>query len=223
MDIETQFNLVANEYDAGRRKFVPCFADLYGNTRAFIASNIKAPKSIVDLGAGTGLLSYYWYKHFPQAKYTLTDIADDMLNVARRRFEGLDVFSYQVSDYSKALPDNGFDTVISALSVHHLEDGDKQALFADIYKALPSGGMFVNYDQFCAGDEVLDKWYDSYWEGQLAVSGLSEHDIALWQERRKLDRECSVEAEADMLKSCGFTAVKCVYSYQKFAVLLAIK
>lgn len=27
--IEKQFNLVASEYDSGRRKFIPCFDDYY--------------------------------------------------------------------------------------------------------------------------------------------------------------------------------------------------
>lgn len=57
----------------------------------------------------------------------------------------------------------------------------------------------------------------------LRGSGLTEHDIALWKERRKLDRECSVEEETAMLCKSGFKSVKCVYSYQKFSVIIAIK
>ncbi len=120
MNIESQFNMIAEEYDMNRRKFIPCFDDYYINTTAFIASNMKAPESIIDLGAGTGLLSYYWYKHYPDSNYLLVDIADDMLNVARLRFQGINSVSYQVSDYKKNLPAISFDTVISALSIHHL-------------------------------------------------------------------------------------------------------
>ena len=85
--------------------------------------------------------------------------------------------------------------IASALSIHHLEHDDKQSLFERIYDILPSGGLFVNYDQFCAGQPEMNDWFDSYWESQLASSGLTDHDIELWQERRKLDRECSVEQE----------------------------
>ena len=81
----------------------------------------------------------------------------------------------------------------------------------------------MNYDQFCAGQPELDGWFDSYWESQLMRSGLTAHDIALWKERRKLDRECSIEQEAAMLRECRFKAVKCVYSCQKFSVIAAIK
>lgn len=223
MNIEEQFNLIAEEYDANRKKFITCFEDYYKSTTKFIASNITEPKRVLDLGAGTGLLSYFWYCHFPASEYVLVDIADDMLNVARKRFAGIDTVSYQVADYSIELPAWDFDVIVSALSIHHLENGDKEKLFERIYEKLPEGGLFVNYDQFCAGQACMDGWFDSYWESQLTDSGLTKRDIELWKERRKLDRECSVEEEEAMLRKSGFRSVKCVYSYQKFSVIVAVK
>ena len=221
MDIERQFNLIAEEYDSNRRKFIPCFDDFYKNTTEFIASNIEEPKQIVDLGAGTGLLTYFWYHQYPDSKYMLVDIADEMLNVAQKRFDGIENISYQTENYIYKLPDIIFDMVISALSIHHLED--KKKLFERIYDSLPNGGLFVNYDQFCAGQTEMDYWFNSYWESQLANSGLTDKDIELWKERRKLDRECTAQQEVDMLKDCRFKMVKCVYSCQKFSVIVAIK
>ena len=116
MDIKEQFNFVAQEYDANRKKFIPCFNDYYENTTKLIVSNIGNPKRVLDLGAGTGLLSYFWYQQCPSAEYVLVDIADEMLNVARKRFDGIDNISYQVLDYSKGLPKEDFDVIVSALS-----------------------------------------------------------------------------------------------------------
>lgn len=223
MDIEKQFNLIAEEYDMNRKKFIPCFEDFYQATTKFIASNLEDPKRILDLGAGTGLLSSFWFQHYPASEYVLVDIADEMLNVARKRFANIDNVSYQILDYSKELPNGTFDIAMSALSIHHLENKDKLGLFARIYDILPSGGLFVNYDQFCAGQQEMNAWFDSYWESQLATSGLTDHDIELWKERRKLDRECSVEQEVEMLYKSKFKSVKCVYSYQKFSVIVAVK
>ena len=223
MDIKTQFNLVAEEYDANRRKFIPCFDDYYEGTTRFIAAGIREPKRILDLGAGRGLLTYFWYRHFPKAEYVLVDVSEEMLKIARKRFGGISSVDFQVADYADALPKGDFDAVISALSIHHLEDDGKKKLFARVYEKLPDGGLFVNYDQFCAGQPELDGWFDSYWENQLSRSGLSAHDIALWKDRRTLDRECSVEQETEMLRACNFKAVKCVYSCQKFSVIVAIK
>ena len=128
MNIQEQFNLVAEEYDSNRKKFIPCFDDYYNYTTKFLAANIASPKRILDLGAGTGLLSYFWYQQFPESQYVLVDIADEMLNIARRRFSGIENVSYQVLDYSKELPSEDYDVIVSALSIHHLEDEKKQEL-----------------------------------------------------------------------------------------------
>lgn len=56
---------------------------------------------------------------------------------------------------------------------------------------------FVNYDQFCAEQLQMNHWFNSYWEWQLEHSGLTDKDIELWKERRKLDKECSVEQEVE--------------------------
>lgn len=223
MDIKEQFNLIAEEYDKNRKRFISCFDDYYKSTTKFIASNIEQPKRILDLGAGTGLLSYFWYMYYPESEYVLVDIADDMLNIARKRFAGIDNVSYQVLDYSDSLPDGDFDLIASALSIHHLENDEKIKLFARIYDKLPKGGLFINYDQFCAGQTEMNAWFDFYWENQIENSGLTDNDINLWKERRKLDKECSVEEEIEMMRKCNFKEVKCVYACQKFAVIAAIK
>ena len=223
MEIEEQFNLIAEEYDSNRKRFISCFDDFYNGTTQFIASNVEKPKRVLDLGAGTGLLSYFWYQYYPTSEYVLVDIADDMLKIARRRFNNVENVSYQQMDYSTGLPSGKFDLIVSALSIHHLENEDKIKLFSHIYDKLPSNGLFVNYDQFCAGDTEIDHWFDSYWISQLERSGLTDHDMELWKERRKLDKECSAEEEIKMLRQTGFKNVKCVYSYQKFSVIVAVK
>ena len=219
--IEKQFDLVAEEYDSSRRKFIPCFDDYYEKTTAFAASFLKTPRRIADLGAGTGLLTMYSFRHFPQAEYVLTDIAQAMLAVAEKRFAGADNVSCQVLDYAQKLPDGDLYLVISALSIHHLENSAKAELFGRIKDKLPVGGWFINYDQFCCDSPLMDKLVTQHWIGQLYRSGLSDEELARWQERRKLDRECSVNDEIAMLKNSGFSTAELIYSSGKFAVIAA--
>lgn len=223
VDIEEQFNLIAKKYDENRRKFIPCFDDYYESTTKMILDNIDSPRRVLDLGAGTGLLTYYWFKECKTADYVLIDIAEEMLNVSRERFAGLVNIHHKILDYTKQLPEGEFDTIISALSIHHLDNGQKADLFKRIYEKLPAGGIFVNYDQFCAGTPMMNQWFDSYWEKQIYSRGLTGSDIEQWKERKKLDKECSVEEEIEMLKKCGFSDVKCLYSYHKFSVIVAVK
>jgi len=221
--IEEAFNRIAEEYDANRRKFIPCFDAYYAESTDAAATLAGNPKKILDLGAGTGLLSMYWYRCFPDAEYCLCDIADAMLSVARRRFSGMENVRCQIADYSQDWPNGAWDTVISALSIHHLEDEAKEALFRRICTALPEGGCFFNYDQFCFDDEAVNEVQNTLWYQCLGKSGLTKDDIARWQERKKLDRECSVESELAMLRRSGFAMAECLFQSGKFAVIAARK
>ncbi|MCM1524996.1 MAG: class I SAM-dependent methyltransferase [Ruminococcus sp.] len=222
-NMQEQFNIIADEYDRNRRRFIPCFDEFYKGSAAFIAEDITYPEKILDLGAGTGLLSHFLYEHFPKADFVLADIAEEMLKIAEKRFAGCKNVSCVTADYSQGLPRGEFDLIVSALSVHHLENRQKAALFSRIYERLPQNGSFINFDQFCADDAETEKSYNSCWEKHLYASGLTEHDIDLWRNRRKLDRECSVISEIKMLNECGFKRVSCIYSCRKFAVISAKK
>jgi ubiquinone/menaquinone biosynthesis C-methylase UbiE len=222
LTIEEQFNLIAKEYDSGRRKFIPCFDDYYEKTTDFAASFAGNPRRIMDLGSGTGLLAMYYFRHFPDAEYILADMAKDMLNVARKRFEHAPQVSFQVIDYTQELPEGNFDLVISALSIHHLENQEKSKLFGKIREKLLPGSFFINYDQFCCDSFEMSRVTDQYWVDHLyRRSGLTPAELALWEERRKLDRECSVTEEKNMLLKSGFKMAECIYLCGKFAVIAA--
>ena len=222
MNIQEQFNLVAQKYDENRRKFIPCFDDYYSSSTDFIAGTLDfVPKRIFDLGSGTGLLPSFWFKHFPNAEYVLCDIAEEMLELAKKRFAGLQNVSYEVLDYSKKLPNGKADLIISALSIHHLELEAKKSLFKKIRASLSDSGLFVNYDQFCCENPEMNVKIEDYWISQIKSSGISQTEYERWLERKKLDRECSVQEEISWLKEAGFSNADCIYSNGKFAVIVA--
>ena len=162
MSIEKEFNVIAKEYDINRKRFIPCFDDYYKGATDMILAHVRTPNRVLDLGAGTGLLTYFWYQKCPETEYTLIDIAEEMLDISKKRFSGIDNIQHKICDYTESLPEGEFDAVISALSVHHLEEDKKELLFQRIFDKLPEGGLFVNYDQFCAGSEKMNCWFDLY-------------------------------------------------------------
>lgn len=222
MNIQEQFNLVAKEYDENRRKFIPCFDDYYAASTNFVAKTLDfEPKHIFDLGSGTGLLPSFWFKYFPNAEYVLCDIAQEMLEVAKKRFDGIPNVKYEVLDYSKNLPSGKADLIISALSIHHLEHEAKKSLFKNIRSDLSECGVFVNYDQFCSENPEMNEKIERYWINGIKNSGLPQTEYERWLERKKLDRECSVSQELNWLKEAGLKNADCIYSSGKFAVIVA--
>lgn len=221
--IKDRFNLIAQRYDEQRRFFIPCFDDFYQTSISFLNTIRNDFETILDLGAGTGLLTQYLWKNFPKAKFTLADISDEMIEVAKQRFTGLKNFDYLILDYSKNLPSVSFDLIASALSIHHLDHEAKAHLYSNIYKNLPSKGIFINLDQFNPESELINEYYKKYWYSQIEKDETLKKEKHLWLKRRELDKENTINETLKILKDVGFAHADCIYSYMKFGVVIAIK
>lgn len=221
-EISAQFNKAASDYDKQRRYFIPCFDDYYG-TISYLAKIRNDFSSILDLGAGTGLLTQYLYSYFPDAQYTLVDISDKMLEIAHKRFSGIENISYSICNYSEGLPDKEFDLIASALSIHHLDEGKKNKLYHNVYGKLKNNGVFINLDQFNASSEVMNNFYNAWWYDYICKSSIGDVERDGWRMRRKLDQENTIEETMGMLREAGFKIVECIYCYMKFGVVVAIK
>ena len=68
------------------------------------------------------------------------------MNVARQRFSENQNFDFITEDYSRKLPDGNFDLICSALSIHHMEDSDKQLLYNLVFEKLTDKGCFINLE-----------------------------------------------------------------------------
>ena len=221
-NIKGRFDEIAEGYDRQRRSIIPCFDDYYG-TISFLANVNKDFHSILDLGAGTGLLTEYLHREFPDAEFTLVDVSEQMLDVARRRFRGMKDFEYIISDYSETLPQGSFDLIASALSIHHLEEKARGQLYSAIYNKLDDNGCFINLDQFNAESDIMNNHYIKWWHEYIKLSGIENVEDPSWLKRRELDRENTIADTLNLLKNAGFRIAECIYSYMKFGVVLAIK
>lgn len=66
-DIRAKFNDVSQVYDGQRRQLIPCFDDFYHIPVSLIEPVTERPK-ILDIGAGTGLLTSFLSKKYPPPK-----------------------------------------------------------------------------------------------------------------------------------------------------------
>jgi tRNA (cmo5U34)-methyltransferase len=213
----------AGEYTALRRRLVPEFDLFYGSAVAALGCRLGGSiAQVLDLGAGTGLLSAAVAAAHPQARFELLDGSPEMLAEARERL-GDRVAAVHVQDMARPLPGGPFDAVVSALAIHHLEDHDKRTLFARVHNVLAPGGVFVNAEQVLGPTPDLARLYVRTWERMCRELGVSDAELAAATERRRHDRCAAVEAQLQWLRDAGFPAVDTVYKYWEEAVIVAVK
>lgn len=218
------FSAYAGEYTAQRRRLVPVYDAFYGAAVDVLGLvGDGGIRRVLDLGAGTGLLSAEVVAAFPEASIELLDGSESMLAEARRRL-GAAVSGVHVADMADALPAGPFDAVVSALAIHHLEHADKRALFARVLEVLRPGGVFVNAEQVTGPTPELTEVYEARWAQECRALGATERELADTRERmRRHDRCIDVEPQLRWLREAGFAPVDCVYKHWRFAVMAGFR
>jgi SAM-dependent methyltransferase len=120
--------------------------------------------TFLDLGAGTGAAARAVLAEYPAATAILAEYSPQMMAEGRNlltdyegRYRYVE-FDMLDSQWPAEVP--LLDAAVSALSVHHLPDARKAALFAEIRAHLRPGGWYVNYDPIRAPDDALERIWE---------------------------------------------------------------
>ncbi len=223
-EIQNQFNAVSEKYDRQRRFLIPCFEDFY-QTALKLAEEVTTVKKVLDVGAGTGLMSAFFEEKYPKAKITLIDISQDMLKKAQERFDGNENISFLQADFATVdLPENHYDVVVSGLAIHHLPNELKRHLFGKIAKTLKPGGWFINADQVLGATPLAEKVYTENWKNHVRQNqNLTEDEKESAFERIKVDIMAPLNDQLNWLGDAGLKNANCYYQYQNFVVFAANK
>jgi len=214
------FGAFARDYDESRRRFIAEFDQIYGMPAQILALDFPSdtPLRVLDLGAGTGLLSGIVGAAFPRASIVLADAAPQMLEQARERFAGEARFEYLHLDFGRDELPCPFDAVISSFAIHHLAPEELEPLFKRIFASLRVGGVFINVDQSLGASPRLANHIEAQWGRDIRAAGASEAEIELALERRSVDRHAPLEFQLGALRQAGFSEVECFYKRFLFAV-----
>jgi tRNA (cmo5U34)-methyltransferase len=225
MPIAQAFNASVAYYDDWIRKALPGYDDIFSAALALMPFPAEMPLRVLDLGAGTGLFSQHVLEKFPHAHFSLIDVADQMLAGARDRFRAHPAqFEYILGDYRAMDLAPGFELVISSLSIHHLSDLEKRALFIRLPALLRPAGRFINVDQIRGETPYLRELYWTRWLSQVTKSGASAEQIRDSRGRRlAYDQEASLADQIRWLQAAGFNDVDCIYKNFFVGVFLGVK
>ena len=152
MDIENaqkeieHFNRWSRTYeDSWIQRFVePVHKDML----SVITKQLSVPRSVLDVGCGTGRLLRKAAALWPSAQLIGVDPATGMVDIARQRTQGATI--HLAGAESLPLADSPVDVALSSISFHHWRD--QAAGVREIARVLCSGGCF------CLTDLTIPDW-----------------------------------------------------------------
>ena len=222
MSIRDEFNAIAQRYDKQRSLLIPCFDDFYSMPLEALDYKGAAPR-VLDIGSGTGLFSSFVLDKYPDAHITMIDCSEDMMEIAKERFSACRNCQYITADYTAYELTEQFDIIISALSIHHLNHGDKQKLYAKCFSLLGDGGYFINADQVLSPSPYIERLNLDALRQYHSRSGLAAKDIEMAYERMRYDNPATLDIQLQWLTGAGFKQVDCLYKFRQFCVIYARK
>lgn len=213
---EEVFSSTAAAYDQARAKLIPCFTQLYNTAVSLLPAGTA---HVLDLGAGTGLLSHFVRQRFPDAHLAMIDSSEPMLAQAQQRFTRDPHTAFFLGDYTVHPWGSEYDAVVSALSIHHLSDNAKGALFARVLAALKPGGVFVNAEQILQSTPELEAHAKAAWLSEVHALGATEQQIADSLLRQTEDRCSTVADQLTWMREAGLAEAHSAFASGRFAVL----
>jgi ubiquinone/menaquinone biosynthesis C-methylase UbiE len=125
-----------------------------------------ASLEVVDIGAGYGVVAEEALKAFPNARVTLLDYSEPMLERARQRLaQYADRLEWVMADLStpswtEGLKDR-YHLAVSGLAIHNLmSQRHLQDIYKEVFSVLKPDGAFLDYDlvSFSGGLEQHLEW-----------------------------------------------------------------
>jgi predicted TPR repeat methyltransferase len=181
-----RFNATAHQWDSAERR-VHLADAIYKKIAEVIP--LKSDMELLDLGAGTGLLTF---KILPHVKHiTAVDISSGMLAQLEAKTETKTAVKTYLHDLSKEPLKEQFDGIISSMTLHHIEA--LEMLFKNLHVNLKEGG-FVALADLVSED---GSFHSNHQEGNAGVHHFGFEEDSL----------------LNLMESVGFKAITFHHTY----------
>lgn len=215
--VRESFDEDAHDFDESIVKYVPRYREMIEELVSAIPG--KKGMKILDLGCGTGNVTWKIKQRFPDAQVTCVDFSDKMLEEAREKLKQYRDIEYVACDFRKLKLDKKYDAVTSSIAIHHLEDGDKKELYKKIYDALKPGGVFYNADAVQESSKRLREQNIERWKDFMRQNFTEEHiEDEVMPRQEHDDKPGKLVSQLDWLAEIGFRDIDVVWKYQSTAV-----
>ncbi|MCC5627354.1 methyltransferase domain-containing protein [Nostoc sphaeroides CHAB 2801] len=219
------------DFDTGIRQLLPRYDEMLEVITRCVPSTSRR---ILELGCGTGELSLKILNRFPDAQVIALDYSPRMLQFAQDKITGAGYqkhwtgtqadFGDWADNPEKFDIGNKFDSCVSSLAIHHLQDEMKLKLFGRIAASLTQDGCFWNADPTLPESPALVEVYKAAREEWSLQQGINLTDIrtklgaTTIQGYSSQDQLASLDVHLQMLSKAGFKIVAVPWKYYGLAV-----
>jgi len=179
---------------------------------------------VMELSHGEGLLAEAILEKFPTAVVEGYDISPQMRQTAAdklARFDGrFHTHHFDLREHNWRQPEYTPQSIVTSLTVHHLDGPGKRQLFQDMYTILASGGAFIIADLVEPASTwgtrlAANVWDEAVKERALEIDGhtafFAEFERLQWNLFRypdpDFDKPSRLFDQLKWLEEAGFTAV----------------
>ncbi len=185
-----------------------------------MALAIGAVGDMLDLGAGTRLLSAATVARVGGIRLHLLDGSPEMLGHAQQRLGDGPGTTFTEANLDAAVPQEPCVAVVSALAIHHLSNGGKERLYRRVFGVLRPGGVFVNLDQVLGPTPSVEQQCAVAHEAFARSNGSDHAEWSAAEDRMRVDQPATLDDQLSWLRTIGFTDVDCAAKDGRFAVLV---
>ena len=182
---------------------------------------------LLDIGCGAGNYTLRMLSKIPDLNCVLNDLSMPMLQKAKERVSPQtkgSVTIIQDDMRNLDLPDNHFDIVLAATTLHHLRDDDDwELVFTKIYKVLKQGGSFWISDLITHNAASITTLFEDQYSRYLETLGGIEYRQKVLDYIHYEDTPRSLNYQLALLAKVGFSKVDILHKNASFAAFGGIK
>jgi ubiquinone/menaquinone biosynthesis C-methylase UbiE len=216
------FDGIASSYDSQAQRGLPRYDEMISE---LVRTLPERAEQILELGCGTGALTFRLLERFPVAAIEVVDASKPMLEVLQGRVPPEDRSRLRVVNSPFEELDRragSFDLVTSSMSLHHVVD--KQAFYERIRSWLRPGGFLVFADELIgAVPYVQARLWDRWIAFAKRPDGLTTDELDdCLAHVETYDHYETLADQLGYLSGAGFAPVDCVWRYLNYAVFVAV-
>ena len=164
-------------YDGQIQNSMPYYSEFAGQIIDVLKCTGRERFDWMDLGCGTGSLVEKAVKAFPGSRFVMADPAENMLALAKARFEGRDFEFINAASQDVPVMKERFD-VISAVQCHHyLSEAERVQVSRNIYESLRPEGFYFCFENIIYEDKEITDFEMRRWAQYRIRHGYARADL----------------------------------------------